>query len=136
MTYKSSVARRNAAVDAMATRLDGGRIEVRSGTPPTNITDASTGTKLAELTYGDPAFGSSSSGQATANSIASDTNAPGSGDAGYFREYASGAADTAADGEGIAGEAADSPDLEFDNKTIVAGGTVAISSLTLSMPES
>lgn len=136
MTYKNSVARRNAAVDAMTARLNAGKIEIRSGTQPTNITDASSGTKLAELTYGNPAFGSSASGQATANSIASDTNAIASGDAGYFREYASGAADTAADGEGTAGEAADNPDLTFDNKTIVAGGTVAISSLTLSMPES
>ena len=133
--YKSGVARRNAAVDAMATRLNSGKIEVRAGAQPTNITDASTGNLLAELTYGATAFGAASNGTATANAIASDTNAPNSGDAGYFREYASGAADTAADGEGDCGESADSPDLEFDNKTIVAGGTVAISSLTLSMPE-
>lgn len=133
--YKNSPARRNAAVDAMTARLNNGSIAIRTGAPETNIDDASGGTLLATLGYGATAFGASSSGTAAANAITSDTNADASGDAGHFREYASGAADTAPEAQGTAGESLDTPDLEFNNKSIVAGGTVAISSLTLSMPE-
>lgn len=133
--YKNSVARRNAAVDAMTARLNSGSIAIRTGAPETNVDDASSGTLLATLNYGASAFGSSASGTAAANAITSDTDADASGDAGHFREYANGAADTAPEAQGTAGEALDTPDLEFNNKSIVAGGTVAISSLTLSMPE-
>lgn len=133
--YKNSVARRNAAVDAMAARLNSGTIAIRTGAPETNVTDASSGTLLGTVGYGATAFGASASGTATANAISSDTDADASGDAGHFREYANGAGDTAPEAQGVAGEAADTPDLTFDNKTIVAGGTIAISSLTLSMPE-
>jgi hypothetical protein len=48
--------------------------------------------------------------------------------------YQGAAGDTAAEWQGTAGEAADTPDMEFDNKTIVAGGTIAISSMTFTMP--
>lgn len=137
MAYKTAVTPRNAALDAIGARLNSGKIEIRTGTQPTNITDASTGTLLATPTYGATAFASASAGSMSANSITSDTNAAASGDAGYFREYASGAADTAAESEGTAGETIDSPDMDFGgNKTIVAGGTVAISSMTKSLPES
>ena len=133
--YKTAVAPRNAALDAIGARLNNGKIEIRTGSQPSNITDASTGTLLASPTYGATAFGSAANGVITANAIASDTNAAASGDAGYFREYASGAADTAAESEGTAGETGDSPDLVFDNKTITATGTVAISSMTKTLPE-
>jgi hypothetical protein len=80
----------------------------------------------------DPAFGAASSGVATANAISSDTNADASGDAGHFRMYDS---DSVCILQGTSGEAADTPDMTFDNKTIVAGGTIAISSMTVTMPE-
>jgi len=137
--FKISAAARNAAADGIVDLLDGGAgagtIDIRTGAPPTNITDASSGTLLGTCTFNDPAFGDAAAGVATANSITSDSNADASGDAGYFRCYADGAADTAATLEGTAGEAADSPDMEFDNKTIVAGGTIAISEMTLTVPE-
>lgn len=136
--YKQGAAVRNAMIDAKVDRLDGGTLPIRTGAPETNITDASSGTLLGTPTFGTPAFGNGGAtvtGRADANAIASDTNADASGDAGHFREYASGAADTAPDGQGTAGEAADTPDLEFDNKTIVAGGTIAISSYQVTMPE-
>lgn len=136
--FKLSTAARNAACDAIVDLLDGGagagRVDVRTGSPPTNVSDASSGTLLASPVFGDPAFGAASTGTATANAITSDTNADASGDAGYFRAYADGAADTAALFQGTAGNAGDSPDMTFDNKSIVAGGTVAISSMTVTVP--
>jgi len=136
--FKISTAARNAACDALVDLFDGGTppatIAIRTGTPPTNVSDASSGTLLGTPTFGNPAFGSASSGVATANSITSDSSADASGDAGHFRCYQGAAGDTAALCQGTAGEAADSPDLTFDNKTIVAGGVIAISSITITVP--
>lgn len=125
---------RNAACDAIVDLLDGGRIEHRVGAPPTNVNDASSGTLLGTNTLGTPAFGASSSGTATANAITNDSSADASGDAGYWRLYASGGADTAAIIQGTSGEAADTPDLVFDEKSIVAGGVIAITSFTVTVP--
>lgn len=136
--FKLSTLARNAAVDGIVDLLDGGTgagtIDVRTGSAPTNVDDASTGTLLGTLTFSGTAFGAGSSGTATAASITSDTNADASGDAGHFRAYPGAAADTAATFQGSAGESGDSPDLVFDNKTIVAGGTIAISSFTITQP--
>lgn len=129
--FKIGTSARNAAVDAIATLLNSGTIAIRSGSPPTNVADANSGTLLGTLTFGNPAFGSGSTGVATANAITSDTSADASADAGHFRLISSGAVTIA---QGTAGEAADTPDLVFDEKSIVAGGTIAISSMTLTMP--
>lgn len=136
--FKLGTLARNAAVDGIVDLIDAGTgagtIAVRTGPPPTNVGDASSGTLLGTLTWAATAFGSASSGTATAASITSDTSADASGDAGYFRAYAGAAGDTAALFQGSAGESADSPDLVFDNKSIVAGGTIAISSFTITQP--
>jgi hypothetical protein len=137
---KISTAARDALVDAFTALIDGGtgagRIEIRTGSPPTDVDDASTGTLLGTLTFQADSYSASSGGTATVTpSINSDTDANDSGDAGYFRVYAGAAGDTAALLQGTCGEAADAPvDLEFDEKTIVAGGTIAISALSLTMP--
>jgi hypothetical protein len=131
---KLSTAARNAANNGVTGLLNGGRVEIRTGSPPTNLTDASSGTLLATLTLNATAAGASSGGTATFNAITNDSSADASGDAGYFRVYASGGGDTAAIFQGTAGEAADTPDLTFDEKTFVAGGIVSISSLTFSVP--
>jgi hypothetical protein len=129
---------RNAMIDALADLVDGGtppgRIEIRTGSPPTNVSDASSGTKLGTLTFSNPAYGSASSGTCQENAITSDTNADASGDAGYFRVYQGAAGDTAALWQGTAGESGDTPDLVFDEKSIVAGGTIAITDFSITMP--
>lgn len=132
--FKLGTAGRNAGVNAITALLNGGRMELRTGSPPTNVGDASSGTLLATLTFNATAAGSASGGTGTFNSITSDTNVDASGDVGYFRAYATGGADTAAIFQGTAGEAADTPDMTFDEKSFVAGGTAAITSLTLSIP--
>lgn len=136
--FKISTEARNAACDAIVDLIDGGTgagtIPIRTGAPPTNVGDASSGTLLGTCTFSATAFGASSSGTATAASITSDTSADASGDAGHFRVYKGAGADTEAVMQGTAGESADSPDMTFDNKTIVAGGTIAISSFTVTVP--
>lgn len=139
--FKISTNWRNKACDAIVDDLDtgtgAGTVAIRTGAPPTNVGDASSGTLLGTLTFSGTAFGDSGAsnpGEAIAASITSDTDADASGDAGYFRCFKGAAADTAADCQGTAGEAADSPDMTFDNKTIVSGGTIAISSFTITVP--
>ncbi len=130
--FKIGTAARNAASDAIAALLNSGTIKHYTGSPPTNVSDASSGTLLATNTFGATAFGSSSTGTATANAITSDTNAAASGTAGYFRARASGGGDTAAIFQGTTGTSG--CDLNFDNNVFVAGGTVAITSFTLTTP--
>ena len=133
MAYRLSTDTRNKACDAIVDDIDAGAgagtIAIRTGTQPTNVGDADTGTLLGTLTFSDPAFGSASTGVATASSITSDTNADNSGTAGHFRIKDS---DGNIHSDGTCGTSG--AELNFDNATIVAGGTIAISSMTLTMP--
>lgn len=135
--FKISTAARNAACDAIVDLVDGGAgagtLQIRTGSPPTNPADADTGTLLGTLTFSDPAFGNASSGTATASAITSDTNADASGDAGHFRVKDSNGNVIF---QGTAGEAADSADMTFDEKSIVATGVIACSSFTVTVPAS
>ena len=132
MAFRLSTAARNAACDAIVDLIDPsgpGLLRVRTSTQPTNVGDAENGTLLGTLTFSATAFGASSTGTATAASITSDTSADASGTAGHFR-ILTGAAAALADGTCGQG----SGDLSFDNSTVVAGGVIAISSLTITVP--
>ena len=129
--YKLSTGARDRGCDGIVDGLDAGTIAIRTGAPPATPATADSGTLLGTCTFGTPAFGASTTGTATANSITSDTNADASGDAGYFRILISG---PTCDSQGTAGNAGDTPDMTFDNKTIVATGTIAISSMTITVP--
>lgn len=132
MTVKLGTSARNAAADAIAALLNNGTFELRTGAPPTNPGDADSGTLLGAPTFGATAFGSASTGVATANALGDDT-AVASGDAGHFRAKSSGSTVIA---QGTAGNSGDSPDFTLDNKAIVAGGTISVSALTLTVPAS
>lgn len=134
--FKLGTTCRNAACDGIVDAVDGGtppgRLEHRTGTQPTNVSDASSGTLLGTNLFSNPAFGSASTGVATAGAISSDTNADNSGTAGYFRVYTGAGGDTAALFQG--NTSTSGADLNFDNNVIVAGGTIAISSMTVTVP--
>ena len=129
MALRLATATRNAACNASVDLLDGGSIQIRTGTQPTNVADAAAGTLLATLTFGTPAFGAAATGVATANAISSDTSADNSGQADHARILDSGAAihSDCTCGQG-------SGDIDFDEDDIVAGGTVAIASMTWTQP--
>lgn len=133
MAYRLATDTRNKACDAIVDDIDAGSgagtIAIRTGAQPTNVGDADSGTLLGTLTFSDPAFGSASTGTATASSITSDTNADASGTAGHFRIKDS---DANIHSDGTCGTSG--ADLNFDNATIVAGGTIAISSFTVTVP--
>ncbi len=130
---KISDAVRNAMVNAATALIDAGSgagtLEIRTGAAPTNTSDADSGTLLATVTFSDPAFGSSSSGTGTASSITSDTNVDASGTAAHFRIKDSNGVVRMQGSVGTSGA-----DINFNTVTFVAGGTAAISSLTMTQP--
>ena len=137
MPFRIANSARNAACDAIVDLIDAGAgagtLVIRTGSQPATPATAATGTTLATLTFSDPAFGSATSGTATASAITSDTNVDATGTAGWARVY---------DSDGVdPGDAVFDMDigqgsgtLDFDNVSFVAGGTAAISSMTVTVP--
>ena len=119
----------NAAADAVVDQADGGSVRIYDGTQPTNA-DTAVGAQvlLAELPLGTPAFGAASAGVATANAITDDSSANATGTASWFRVVTSGAAALWDGSVGTSGA-----DLNLDSVSIVAGGTVSISSFTFTI---
>lgn len=138
MTVRVSTAAAKAAVDALTALVDGGSgpgtIQVRTGSQPATVATAATGTLLATLTCSDPAFGAATNASpavATANAISSDSSADASGTAGWFRIYDSSGTAVL---DGSCSATGGGGDMTFDNAVFVAGGVVAVSSLTVSHP--
>ncbi len=129
MTYRRSTGTRNTVVAAEGAILNSGSIQIRTTAQPTNVADAAGGTLLGTLGFSASAFGSPSTGVATAAAISSDTSADASGTAGHARLLDNGAAihSDASCGMG-------SGDFNFDNNVVVIGGVLAISSLTITAP--
>lgn len=134
MAYRIANHVRSLACDAVTANIDvgagSGTIRIRTGAQPTNVGDADTGTLLGTLGFSEPAFGAAVNGTATANAITSDTDADASGTAGHFRIY-NGAGNIHSDGTCGTAPAGD---LSFNNANIVAGGTIAITSFTMTVP--
>ena len=138
MATRISTAAAKAACDAVVDLLDAGAgagyIEIRTGSQPATVATAASGTLLGTLTMSDPAFGNATTASpsvATANAITSDTTADASGTAGWFRAYDS--AGTAII-DGSITTSGGGGDMIMDTTTVVAGGTLAVSSYTVSHP--
>lgn len=130
-----SVGARNAMCDALVDLLDvggAGSLKIYTGTQPAGPgTAVGAQVLLGTLTLSNPAFGTASSGVATASAITSDTTADASGTATWFRA-ANGSGTAVIDGS-VGTSAAD---LILDSVSIVANGTIAVTSWTITMPAS
>lgn len=136
MAFKISSAARNAMVDSLTALFNAGGagyIQVRTGSPPTAPADADTGTLLATLTFSATSFGAGVAGVATANAITSDTSIDASGTAGHFRIKNNAGTCVA---QGTVTATGNGGDMTFDSIAFVAGGTAAITSFTITQPES
>lgn len=135
ISYNAAAQACNAVVDYIDSGTGFGYVEIRTGAIPANVEAAATGTLLASITLQDPAFGSASDqnpgAQAAIAGSPSDTSANASGTAGYFRVYTS--AGTNGVIQGTCGTAAS--DMNLNDVTFQAGGTVTITSYTITMPE-
>ena len=128
-------ATQQAAMDAVVDLIDAGAgagtIEIRSGTQPADANTAATGTILAVLTFSDPAFGATNtSGTSTAAAITDDASADNDGTATWARIYDSDSnvifdCDVSTTGA----------TMNLNTVSIVTGGTVSITSFTLTLPD-
>lgn len=134
MATRIPTARRNAAADSVVDALDAGAaagtVEIRTGSQPASANDAASGTLLATLTLGDPAFGAAATGVATANAIAATTGAA-AGDAGWFRAKDSDG-NTVLDGSVTA--TGGGGDMQLNTVTISVGVNVEVTAWTVTMP--
>lgn len=132
----AAIAACNAIVDRLDLGAGAGLLRIYTGTPPTNVDAAPTGTLLAELTLSDPAFqgavDANPGGRATANSITSDASANATGTAGYFR-----AVDSDSNGiiQGTVTATGGGGDMELNSTSIVLGVEVAVTSWTFTVNE-
>lgn len=76
----------NAELDALTALLDGGYLQIYSGTQPATA-DTAVGAQvcLATLQFGTPAFGAAAAGVAAANAVTPDTDADATGTATWYR---------------------------------------------------
>lgn len=133
-----SMAGARAALDAYtALYTNPSKIEIRTGAIPSNCGAARTGTSLSNLMqFAATAFAASTDpgttglATATANAIASDTNAAASGTAGYF--YTKTATPTTL-AQGTCGTSA--ADMIMNTTTITAGDTIACSSFVITLAD-
>lgn len=131
MALRLATGSRNAAVDGVAARANGGKIRIYTGSQPASADDAATGTLLVEFDLQNPAFGAASNGQASLAGVPIQATAGASGTAGWFRMLTSGGGTVL---DGAVGQG--SGELSLDNTNIANGQTVRITSLTLSIPAS
>lgn len=125
MALTKAVATVQASVDAETALLDGGTIQLRTGVRPAAPSDAATGTLVATLTFGSPAFGSANgSGVATANAVTPGTGVA-TGTPTWARLLTSGAAVWGDCDAGVA-----DADLILSAAEVVQGAAVSVSSLT------
>lgn len=142
MAIRLSTGLRNKMLDSgLADAFDtNGRINIYTGSQPATANDAASGTLLGTLTLAtDAVTSAAASGSLSFATITSDTSADASGTAGWGRIYRTG--DTA---PGSAAGTTDhrldfaistsGSDVNFDTVTFVAGGTIAISSLSATLP--
>ena len=121
-----AIAGRNVSVDAVNAQLNGGTVEIRTGTAAA-IDSTPTGTVLATFTVAATAFASASSGSATANAISAVT-AGATGTAGHYVAKTSGGAPAR---NGTVGS-----ELTINNSSITSGDNVSITSWNFSQATS
>lgn len=116
---------RNNMLDEITTAIGAsGLLRIFSGTRP--ATGGAETTKLAELALSATAAPAASGGVLTFSAISSDTNADATGTASWARLCTSAGAAVVDMNVGTSGS-----DLNFDSVSFVAGGTVAVSSFTI-----
>ena len=123
MAVTLSSTARNLLCDAFVDTLDGGKVKIRA--------TSSSGTVLAQLVFGTPAFGSASTGVATANAITQDSSADATGTAVAATIHKSD--DTQMLDCSVSTSGAD---INLDSTSISAGQVVGLTSMTITVPAS
>jgi len=126
MSITLSTAARNAAVNGIVDLIDGGTGDATGDLVVTNSSDSI----IATSTFSATAFGDAASGTATANAITGDTSMVG-GTAARWQARNKANSEIMRGSVGIAGSGAD---MIVSTTTFPAGGSLTISSFTVTMP--
>lgn len=130
MAIKMSATVRNARLNAIETAIGVSAVlKIRSGAPPTNITDADSGTVLATLSLPSDWMAAASGGSVSLTGTWQDASADAAGTAGHFRLYASDG--TTQHMQGTVTATGGGGDMELDNTSIASGQSVTITAFTL-----
>jgi len=130
-------------LDAIVDNLDEGAgaavIQGRTGTKPTDVDTAVSGTLLFTCVMSDPAFGAAADDTpgaiATASAITDDSSADATDTLGYCRVSSTADGATPADDHMDLNADTSGGDINFNALSIVSGGTVSITSFTVTLPE-
>jgi hypothetical protein len=130
MTMGFAAALRNSRLDAITSRAGSAALlRIYDGSRP--ATGGTATNLLAQLTCNATFAPAASSGVLTLNAISPATSAAATGTATWFRIVQSGGSTHVLDGS-VSTVSAGTGDLQLDSTSIVLGGTVAISSATIS----
>lgn len=141
MALRTSVAFRNAALSGdvfgAAAVIDGdsgnATLEIHAGAVHSTFGNTPSGVKIATLTLARPSFQEAASGSMTANTIQSDVSADATDTMGCFViRDPSGTVHV----DGSATVTAGGGDVTFASVSATTGDTIAMSSLTISIPQS
>lgn len=128
MALSYSTTLRNAQLDQVTTAVGAsGKLRIYSGTRPANVAASITGTLLAELTLNATFAPGAASGVLTLNSITADSSADATGTASHFRIFKSDGTTAVVDGDVSTSGA----DLNLNSTSITIGGTVSVTSFTV-----
>lgn len=130
MAIKLSTAVRNAMLNSIEDTISTSAVlKIRSGSAPSAITDADSGTVLATLSLPSDWLAAASSGSKAKSGTWQDTSADATGTAAHFRIYASDG--TTQHLQGTVTATGGGGDLTLDNTSIASGQAVTITSFTL-----
>lgn len=130
MAVKFSVAVRNARLDALETAIGTSAVlKIRSGSAPTNITDADSGTVLATLSLPSDWMANAASGSKSKSGTWQDTSADNTGTAAHFRLYASDG--TTQHMQGSITATGGGGDMTVDNTSFATGQSFTVTAFTL-----
>ena len=129
LNTRLSTLARNTQLDALSVLANGGYIRIYNGTQPASPdVPVSTQTLLAELRFGDPAFGSASSGMITSEAITDEDMALSTGVATWFRVLD---VDENVLWDGSVGT--DGANMNLSTTSIQNGARISLSSLLLTL---
>lgn len=133
MAVKISVAVRNAMLDAIESTIGASAVlKLRTGSPPTNISDADSGTVVATMSLPSDWMAAASGGSKALTGTWQDTSADSAGTVGHFRVYASDG--TTQHIQGTVTITGSGGDMTLDNNVVASGQQITITTFTLTAP--
>jgi hypothetical protein len=130
MAFQLSAAVRNAMLDQIETTIGVSAIlKIRTGSPPSDCSQADTGTALATLNLPSDWLANASAGAKAKSGTWEDPSADATGTAGFFRVYDSGG--TNCHMQGTVTATGGGGDMTLDNVSINTGQDVLITGFTM-----